>query len=64
MKKIGKYEIIKELGKGATSTVYHAFDPFQNRQVAVKVVFPEALGDQEHGKRYKKLFVTEASLAG
>jgi serine/threonine protein kinase len=62
--KVGKYEIIKELGKGATSAVYQAYDPFQNRQVAIKVVFPEALGDKEHGKRYKKLFVTEASLAG
>jgi len=64
LEKVGKYEIIKELGKGATSAVYQAYDPFQNRQVAIKVVFPEALGDQEHGKRYKKLFVTEASLAG
>jgi serine/threonine protein kinase len=62
--KIGKYELIKELGKGATSMVYQAYDPFQNRQVAVKVVFPEALGDKEHGKRYRKLFITEASLAG
>ena len=62
--KIGKYEVIRELGKGATSAVYQALDPFQNRQVAIKVVFPEALGDKEHGKRYRKLFVTEASLAG
>ena len=62
--KVGKYEVIRELGKGATSAVYQALDPFQNRQVAVKVVFPEALGDKEHGKRYRKLFVTEASLAG
>ena len=57
---IGKYEVIRELGKGATSAVYQALDPFQNRTVAVKVVFPEALGDKEHGRRYKKLFVTEA----
>src|SRR4029434_9043968 len=64
MEKIGKFEIIKELGKGATSAVYQAFDPFQNRQVAIKVVFQEALLDNEHGKRYRKLFVTEASLAG
>ena len=64
MDKIGKFEIIKELGKGATSAVYQAYDPFQNRQVAIKVVFPEALVDKEHGKRYRKLFVTEASLAG
>jgi len=62
--KIGKYEIISELGKGATSAVYRAYDPFQNRQVAIKVVFPEALGDLEYGRRYRKLFVTEASLAG
>jgi len=63
-RKIGKYEVIRELGKGATSAVYQAYDPFQNRQVAIKVVFPEALGDREHGKRYRKLFITEASLAG
>ena len=64
MKKIGKYEVIRELGKGATSAVYEALDPFVNRHVAIKVVFPEALGDKQHGKRYRKLFVTEASLAG
>ena len=62
--RIGKYEIIKELGRGATSVVYKAYDPFQDREVAVKAVFPEILGDDEHGRRYRKLFVTEASLAG
>jgi serine/threonine protein kinase len=64
MEKIGKYEIIREIGKGATSAVYQALDPFQNRQVAIKVVFADALGDEQYGKRYRKLFVTEASLAG
>jgi len=64
VQKIGKYEVIKEIGKGATSAVYQAYDPFQNRQVAIKHVFPEALVDQDYGKRYRKLFVTEASLAG
>jgi serine/threonine protein kinase len=63
-KKIGKYEILRELGKGATSAVYEAIDPFVNRHVAMKVVFADALGDKEHGKRYRKLFLTEASLAG
>jgi predicted Ser/Thr protein kinase len=63
-RRVGKYEIIKELGRGATSVVYKAYDPFQDREVAVKVVFPDALGDQEYGRRYRKLFVTEASLAG
>ena len=50
LKKIGKYEIIRELGKGATSIVYEALDPFVNRHVAMKVVMQEALGDKEHGR--------------
>ena len=64
LEKIGKYEVIKELGRGATGAVYQAYDPFGNRQVAVKLVRAEALSDKEHGNRYRKLFVTEASLAG
>ncbi len=63
-KKIGKYEIVRELGRGATSAVFEAVDPFTSRRVAIKWVLPEALTDSEHGKRYRKLFVTEASLAG
>jgi serine/threonine protein kinase len=63
-RRIGKYEIFGELGRGATSVVYKAYDPFQDREVALKVVYPEVLGDDEQGRRYRKLFVTEASLAG
>jgi len=62
--KIGKYPVKKKLGEGATSEVYLCHDPFNDRDVAVKVVFPEAFKDPEHGRLYEKLFVTEASLAG
>jgi len=62
--KIGKYEVVRELGRGATSAVFLAVDPFTSREVAIKWVLPEALGDREHGRRYRKLFITEASLAG
>ena len=64
MEKIGKYEIIRELGRGATSAVYLANDAFGNRQVAIKLVRADALGDKNQGKRFHKLFLTEASLAG
>jgi serine/threonine protein kinase len=62
--KIGKYAIIRELGRGATSAVFEAVDPFTNRRVAIKWVLPEALQHKDHGRRYRKLFITEASLAG
>ena len=32
--------------------------------VAVKVAFPETFQDPERGRLYRKLFLTEASLAG
>ena len=65
MEKIGKYQVIKRLGEGATSEVYLCHDPFGDREVAIKVVFPDALSnDDENRNLFRKLFVTEASLAG
>ena len=61
---IGKYPVVRKLGEGATSEVYHCTDPFNLRDVAIKVAFPESFQDPERGKLYRKLFVTEASLAG
>jgi serine/threonine protein kinase len=64
MDKVGKYEIVKELGRGATSTVYLALDPFNQQQVALKVFNLSALRDSSRAKAYRKLLLTEASLAG
>src|SRR6185295_19186543 len=38
MKKLGRYEIISELGKGAMGVVYRARDPMLDRTVAIKTV--------------------------
>jgi eukaryotic-like serine/threonine-protein kinase len=61
---IGKYTVLRKLGEGATSDVYLCNDPFNLRDVAVKVSFAESFQDPERGKLYRKLFLTEASLAG
>ena len=61
---IGKYRLLRELGRGATGAVYLADDGFNNRQVAIKVMFPDILKDAEDGKLYRSMFLTEASLAG
>ncbi len=62
--KIGKYEVVKKLGDGATSTVFLARDAFNNREVAVKLVSQTALKDENRGQLMHRLFLTEASLAG
>ena len=62
--RIGKYEIVKKLGEGATSTVYLAQDAFNNREVAIKLVSQTALNDENRGKLMHNLFLNEASLAG
>jgi eukaryotic-like serine/threonine-protein kinase len=61
---IGKYEVVRELGRGATSAVYLADDPFNARQVAIKVMFPEVLKDKDEGEVYRQMFLNEAKLAG
>jgi len=60
----GKYEVIRKLGEGATSTVHLAYDPFAEREVAVKLIFPDILKDKEHGRLFRHLLINEASLAG
>ncbi|HZO03100.1 MAG TPA: serine/threonine-protein kinase [Burkholderiales bacterium] len=61
---IGKYPVMRKLGEGATSEVYLCSDPFNLRDVAIKVAFAEALRDPTRGKICRKLFLTEAKLAG
>ena len=62
--RIGKYQVRHKLGEGATSEVFLCHDEFLDRDVAVKVVYADRLGQLGSEKVYRKLFVTEASLAG
>jgi serine/threonine protein kinase len=64
MERIGKYEVRGKLGEGTTSTVYLGFDAFAQREVAIKVIFPEILKDLDKGRAYRHLVLNEASLAG
>ena len=59
--KIGKYEIIRALGKGATAVVYLAVDPDSGREVAIKLIrFGEDTAAMS--RRLRKLFQTEDSI--
>jgi len=62
METIGKYRVIRELGKGATATVYLCEDPDADRQVAVKVI---SFGQDSAAmsRRMRKLFQNEGMVS-
>ncbi|WP_428606860.1 protein kinase domain-containing protein [Sedimenticola sp.] len=61
---IGKFQIRKLLGRGATASVYLAQDPFSDNEVAIKIAHQNIFNEPVNGARFKKMFINEASLAG
>ncbi|MBI5439213.1 MAG: protein kinase [Nitrosomonadales bacterium] len=62
--RLGKYDLIRQIGEGATGKVYYALDTFSGREVAVKLIDRDVLTDSEFNEECRKQFVNEASLAG
>ncbi len=60
--KIGRYEIKAELGRGGMATVYLAYDPRFEREVAVKVLPREMLHDPQFRVRFEREAKTIAML--
>jgi serine/threonine-protein kinase len=61
---LGRYEIEKELGRGAMGIVYLGRDPKINRQVAIKTMVLEEGSDAASTKEIKERFFREAESAG
>jgi serine/threonine-protein kinase len=58
-KRLGRYELVAELGRGAMGVVYKARDPKIDRFVAVKTV--SLLGaNEEQAQEYRNRFFHEA----
>ena len=58
--KLGKYELLQELGRGAMGIVYRARDPIINRLVALKTIIKDVAADPDLLQR----FYREAQSAG
>ena len=64
MKKIGRYQITRELGRGAMGVVYHAIDPTIGRAVAIKTLRLREVDDGEQRLRLRDRLFREARSAG
>ncbi len=62
LEKIGRYEIKKELGRGGMATVYQAYDPNFERDVAIKVLPRAFLHDPQFRVRFEREAKTVAAL--
>jgi serine/threonine protein kinase len=61
---IGKYVVEREIGRGASSTVYLGYDPFHRRQVAIKQIHAHLLTDPDQLARYRRHLHKEAAVSG
>ncbi|MEO8192054.1 MAG: protein kinase [Acidobacteriota bacterium] len=64
--KLGRYEVMSELGKGAMGIVYLAKDPVIGRMVAIKTIRASSMAgdDDSESREFRERFVREAQTAG
>ena len=62
--KIGKYDIVRQIGEGTMGVVFEAYDPFVQRTVAIKVAAPENFDEDMSTEEYLAIFFSEVHTAG
>ncbi len=61
---VGRYRILRPLGRGAMGTVYLADDPIIGRRVALKVLKLDLPGAENSSEKLRSRFQTEVKSAG
>jgi tRNA A-37 threonylcarbamoyl transferase component Bud32 len=61
---VGRYQILEELGRGATGIVYKALDPAIARTVAIKTIDLRELTNPDERQRVRERLLREAQSAG
>jgi serine/threonine-protein kinase len=62
MKRIDKYEILEEIGRGGFATVYRAQDTRLDREVALKILHPDLSNQPATVQRLRREATAAAKL--
>lgn len=60
--RIGRFDVIRELGRGGFGVVVLARDPALHREVALKLPHPSVLGDDQLRERFRREALAAAAL--
>lgn len=63
LSKIGKFQVLAQLGQGENSTVYSAFDDFAQRDLAIKVVNHSQLENAHFDKQFLAAVTTSSNIS-
>lgn len=61
-KELGRYRVEALIGRGGMAAVYRAFDMRLQRHVALKVLYPQYLADDDIVERFRREAITAAQL--
>src|SRR5438105_2826197 len=64
MDRVGRYKIVREMGRGAIGVVDHAIDPNIGRPVAIKTIQLSGARSPEEQERLRERLFREARSAG
>jgi serine/threonine protein kinase len=52
--RVGKFKVVRRLGRGGMGAVYEGYDPALDRRVAIKTLTTEAISNEESRERFER----------
>jgi eukaryotic-like serine/threonine-protein kinase len=62
--RLGKYEVLREVGRSTTAIVYEGHDPYIDRPVALKMAQKRLPTSRDLAERFRRRFFREAQTVG